>query len=102
MRKFAENLKARRTALGLTQEALAEKIHVTRQAVSNWETGKTQPDLEMLALLSWALEVDVSTLLGDRLRPGAGGISGGRCGLPRPWRRRCWPTASPSPICQIW
>ena len=39
MNKFAENLRVRRTALGLTQEALAEKLHVTRQAVSNWENG---------------------------------------------------------------
>ena len=69
MSKFAENLTARRTALGLTQEALAEKIHVTRQAVSNWETGKTQPDLEMLALLSWALEIDVAALLGAQAPP---------------------------------
>ena len=69
MSKFAENLKARRTALGLTQEALAEKIHVTRQAISNWENEKNQPDLEMLALLSWALEVDVSTLLGGQAPP---------------------------------
>ena len=52
MNDFAARLRARRTALGLTQEALAEKLHVTRQAVSSWENGKTQPDLEMLALLS--------------------------------------------------
>ena len=69
MNKFAENLRARRTALGLTQEALAEKLHVTRQAVSNWENGKNQPDLEMLALLSWALEADVSALLGGDAPP---------------------------------
>ena len=69
MNKFSENLRARRTALGLTQEALAEKLHVTRQAVSNWENGKNQPDLEMLALLSWALEADVSALLGGDAPP---------------------------------
>ena len=69
MNKFAENLRARRTALGLTQEALAEKLHVTRQTVSNWENGKNQPDLEMLALLSWALEADVSALLGGDAPP---------------------------------
>ena len=69
MNNFAARLKDRRTALGLTQEALAEKIHVTRQAVSNWENGKSLPDLEMLALLSWALEVDVSTLLGEQAPP---------------------------------
>lgn len=69
MNDFAARLKDRRTALGLTQEALAEKIHVTRQAISNWENGKSLPDLEMLALLSWALEMDVSALLGEQVPP---------------------------------
>ena len=69
MNDFAARLRARRTALGLTQEALAEKLHVTRQAVSSWENGKTQPDLEMLALLSWALEIDVAALLGAQAPP---------------------------------
>ena len=78
MNKFAENLRTRRTALGLTQEALAEKLHVTRQAVSNWENGKNQPDLEMLALLSWALEVDVSTLLGGDAPPRSRGTAPAR------------------------
>lgn len=69
MNDFADQLRARRSALGLTQEELAQKLHVTRQAVSNWENGKTQPDLEMLALLSWALEIDVSALLGGQAPP---------------------------------
>lgn len=69
MNDFAVRLKERRAALGLTQEALAGKIHVTRQAVSNWENGKSLPDLEMLALLSWALEMDVSALLGEQQPP---------------------------------
>ena len=45
------------------------RLTVTRQAVSNWENGKNQPDLEMLALLSWALEADVSALLGGDAPP---------------------------------
>ncbi len=69
MNDFAARLREHRTALGLTQEALAEKLHVTRQAVSSWENGKTQPDLEMLALLSWALEIDVAALLGEQAPP---------------------------------
>ena len=40
-----------RDALGLSQEELAEKIFVTRQSVSNWETGKTYPDIHSLLLL---------------------------------------------------
>ena len=45
-------IKRHRTRLGLSQEELAEKIFVTRQSVSNWETGKTYPDLQSLLRLS--------------------------------------------------
>lgn len=53
-----------RTARGLSQEALAEKIFVTRQAVSRWETGETTPNTETLKLLSWLFDVSINTLLG--------------------------------------
>ena len=43
-----KNIKKMRTEKKLTQEELAQKINVTRQAVSNWENAKTQPDLETL------------------------------------------------------
>ena len=39
-----------RTQYGLSQEQLAEKVHVTRQAVSRWETGETVPNTETLKL----------------------------------------------------
>jgi len=61
----ADNLKQRRKHLGLTQEELAERLHVTRQAVSNWEHDKTQPDLEMLAKLAEELDTDLPALLGQ-------------------------------------
>ena len=41
-----------RTKNGLSQEELAERIYVTRQAVSRWETGETVPNTETLKLLS--------------------------------------------------
>lgn len=41
-----------RTAKGLSQEELAAKVYVTRQAVSRWETGETVPNTETLKLLS--------------------------------------------------
>lgn len=57
------NLKRLRQRAGLTQDALGERLHVTRQAVSAWETGKTAPDVETLAALAAALEVDVRALI---------------------------------------
>lgn len=58
-----KNIKKLRTEKKLTQEELAQKINVTRQAVSNWENAKTQPDLEMLISIADALEVDFEALL---------------------------------------
>lgn len=54
-----------RTKNGLSQEALAEKTLVTRQAVSRWETGETVPNTETLKLLSKLFDVSINTLLGS-------------------------------------
>ena len=54
-----------RTRKGLSQEELAEKIFVTRQAVSRWETGETVPNTETLKLLSKLFDVSINTLLGS-------------------------------------
>ena len=53
-----------RTKNGLSQDALAEKIFVTRQAVSRWENGETVPNTETLKLLSRLFGVSINTLLG--------------------------------------
>ncbi len=53
-----------RTEKGLSQEELAEKVFVTRQAVSRWETGETVPNTETLKLLSRELDASINTLLG--------------------------------------
>ena len=53
-----------RTKAGLSQEALAEKLFVTRQAVSRWENGDTVPNTETLKLLSGLFDVSINTLLG--------------------------------------
>ncbi len=53
-----------RTKRGLSQDQLAEKVFVTRQAVSRWETGETVPNTETLKLLSAFFEVSINTLLG--------------------------------------
>ncbi len=50
---------------GLSQDELAKKIYVTRQAVSRWETGETVPNTETLKLLSKLFDVSINTLLGS-------------------------------------
>ena len=54
-----------RTKAGLSQDELAEKLFVTRQAVSRWETGETVPNTETLKLLSKLFDVSINTLLGE-------------------------------------
>ncbi|MCI8631635.1 MAG: helix-turn-helix domain-containing protein [Firmicutes bacterium] len=54
-----------RTKNRLSQDELAEKIYVTRQAVSRWENGETVPNTETLKLLSKLFDVSINTLLGS-------------------------------------
>ena len=53
-----------RTKHGLSQDDLAEKVFVTRQAVSRWENGDTVPNTDTLKLLSKLFNVSINTLLG--------------------------------------
>lgn len=62
-----ENIKAIRKSKGLSQEALAVKLHVVRQTISKWEQGLSVPDADMLIAISEALETPVSTLLGETI-----------------------------------
>lgn len=57
------HIKRLRTARGLTQEVLAERLFVTRQAVSAWETGKALPDVETLERIAAALDADVTEVI---------------------------------------
>ena len=59
-----EILYSLRTQNGLSRDELAEKVFVTRQAVSRWETGETTPNVETLKLLSRLFDVSINTLLG--------------------------------------
>lgn len=56
-------IKKLRVEKGLTQDELAEKLSVTRQAVSNWENGKTQPDIETLTKLAEIFDVSVEKII---------------------------------------
>ena len=58
-----EKLYELRRASGMSQEELAEKVYVTRQTVSNWETGKSYPDIHSLLLLSALFDVSLDQLI---------------------------------------
>ena len=54
-----------RAKSGLSQDQLAERVFVSRQAVSRWENGETTPNVETLKLLSRLFDVSINTLLGS-------------------------------------
>ena len=59
---FKETLVAAREQRGMTQQDLAEKLYVTRQAVSRWENGETEPSVDMRKLIATVLDVPVIQL----------------------------------------
>ena len=48
---IGRQIRTYRTGMGLSQDELAQRVYVTRQTVSNWENGKSCPDLHSLVLL---------------------------------------------------
>lgn len=60
-----ERIRALRQKRGMSQEEVAERIHVVRQTVSKWEQGLSAPDAEMLVRLAEVLEVTPGELLGE-------------------------------------
>ena len=63
MQAIGTNLRRLRVRAGLTQDALAGMLHVTRQTVSSWEIGRTEPDLDTLLALAEALHCDATELI---------------------------------------
>lgn len=63
MNSVSKNMKKIRLANKLTQEELAGQLFVTRQTVSNWETGKSQPDIDTLIAIAGALHTDTTALI---------------------------------------
>ena len=61
--ELGNQIKAHRAVLSLSQEELAEKLYVTRQTLSNWETGKSYPDIHRLLLLSALFDVSLHQLI---------------------------------------
>lgn len=74
MRNIGKNIKNLRLKENLTQEELADKLFVTRQTVSNYENGKTRPDVDMIIKIGEVLNADANTVIyglpadGDKMR----------------------------------
>jgi len=66
MSQVGRNIKKFRENKNLTQEEMAEQLNVTRQTVSSWETGRTEPDIETLERIAAALDVTVEELIYSR------------------------------------
>lgn len=62
---LSENIKHYREEAHFSQEELAEKLHISRQAISNWERGISEPDIATLQALSKHLGIDVFLLIGE-------------------------------------
>lgn len=69
MDSFSKNLRRARKAAGLTQQQLADRLHVTRQSVSSWELGRTEPDLQTLSRLAGVFGTGAGALLGETGKP---------------------------------
>jgi len=69
VKDVSKRIKDLRQEKGMTQEELAERLHVTRQAVSNWETKKTRPDVEMLEEISAVFGVTLMEFLYGKEKP---------------------------------
>ena len=71
MRDIGANIRRARVCRKLTQDDLAQTVHTTRQTISNYETGRSRPDVETLQRLADALGVELTELLGGEPSPDA-------------------------------
>ena len=61
--ELGSKIKKYRNELSLSQDALAEKVYVSRQTISNWENGKSYPDVNSLVLLSEVFQTSIDNLI---------------------------------------
>ena len=65
MTEISRQIRNIRREKGITQDMMASKIHVTRQTISGWETGRTHPDVDQLPEIAASLGITVEELLGE-------------------------------------
>jgi transcriptional regulator with XRE-family HTH domain len=68
MSVFAEQLKTLRKINGLTQKELAEKLKIKQNSHSDWENGKSEPNIEMLVRIADYFDVSLDYLLGGKMK----------------------------------
>lgn len=61
--KLSENIRNLRKEKGMTQEALAQQLHTTRQTVSKWEKGHLEPNIQMLINLATYFDITLDALI---------------------------------------
>jgi len=69
MKQVGQRIADRRKRLGLTQQRMADALHVSFQAVSKWENGSSLPDVTLLAPIARLLQTSVDALLGHQPAP---------------------------------
>jgi transcriptional regulator with XRE-family HTH domain len=69
MAQIAKNIKKQRVRRGMTQEELAEQLYVTRQTISNYENGKSNPDIETLQQMARILDTDMEFFVYGEQKP---------------------------------
>ena len=65
--KFGENLKKLRKSKNLSQEELADKVNVSRQSVSKWETGEAYPEMNNILQLCKIFNCEINSLVNDNM-----------------------------------
>ncbi|MCT0449921.1 helix-turn-helix domain-containing protein [Lactococcus lactis] len=68
MSVFAEQLKTLRKINGLTQKELAEKLKIKQNSYSDWENGKSEPNIEMLVRIADYFDVSLDYLMGGKMK----------------------------------
>ena len=63
MNNIGDRLKLLHTAAGLTQDEVAEKLSMTRQAISSYETGRTQPDLDTIIKMAEIYDTELENIV---------------------------------------
>ena len=85
-----QRIRSIRAEQGISQEALAELLDVSRQTISKWENGQVRPSAENLARLSHALGVSVDALVKDDWIPPEPEVQIVEVPVPRPRNYRLW------------